>query len=337
MAKYILLMIVIITTLCTSCVEKIDNRLLDQENLTIEGLITDQPGPYFVRVTLNTTIRSQNDSKNNPNANVTVVITDDQGNVDVLEPFFDLQKSDTTALYYALRELTGVGFSPFSVDEDRLFRTTSIQGVPGRTYTLTVIHNGQEYKAQALMPPSPPALQARFAIRPLGDVMFGQVNYYVPQVSFKEPQDEDNYYMFFLSMKDQPKYEHNNLWTTFSRVLLTFDDRLMEAEVKDFDIIKTTDNQFLNYKVLYTEWVIDNSDCTNPRFEHPKNNPLQIEMHSIGKAAFDYYESLHQQRENDGGAYSTAPASPPTNFSNGALGFFRASGVSKTILKYPIK
>jgi hypothetical protein len=52
-------------------------------------------------------------------------------------------------------------------------------------------------------------------------------------------------------------------------------------------------------------------------------------MLSLSEYAFKYYEALLKQFENDGGAYSPTPASPPTNLTGNALGYFRASAVSE--------
>jgi hypothetical protein len=53
----------------------------------------------------------------------------------------------------------------------------------------------------------------------------------------------------------------------------------------------------------------------------------RIEMHSITEEIYDYYKALIAQIRNDGGVYTPTPASPPTNISNGALGYFRVSCV----------
>jgi hypothetical protein len=44
---------------------------------------------------------------------------------------------------------------------------------------------------------------------------------------------------------------------------------------------------------------------------------------------------LLKQFKNDGGAYQPSPSSPPTNMSNGALGYFRASAIIEKRLKIP--
>jgi len=63
---------------------------------------------------------------------------------------------------------------------------------------------------------------------------------------------------------------------------------------------------------------------------------IHVTMSSLSSNAYNYYKNLIEQFENDGGAYKPTPASPPTNISNGGLGFFRASSVveAKTIIKY---
>jgi hypothetical protein len=72
---------------------------------------------------------------------------------------------------------------------------------------------------------------------------------------------------------------------------------------------------------------IDNGGSSRD-FGHFYNDPGEdeyIRMNSLSKNAYNFYNNLLGQFEQDGGAYKPTPSSPVTNISNNGLGFFRAS------------
>lgn len=108
----------------TACTEKID---LDLKNstpeLVIEGYINDQPGPYYVALTMS---KLYNEDFNFQGvAGATIVMSDDAGNTDTL---------------------TDAGIQG-------LYQTNTIQGVVGRTYHLEVTADGKTYNSYCLMRP----------------------------------------------------------------------------------------------------------------------------------------------------------------------------------------
>jgi hypothetical protein len=116
--------ILLLLLLATACEKVIDVDLREVEpQLVIEANITDQPGPYFVRLTRTVNFNVENSFP--PITNAIVTLSDNTGTEEVL--------SET---------------SPGS------YETNSIVGTPGRTYRLSVISEGQEYVATATMPAS---------------------------------------------------------------------------------------------------------------------------------------------------------------------------------------
>lgn len=111
-----------IVFLFSSCEKVIDLKLRDSEaGIVIEGAVTDQPGPYRVKIT-----RKVNFDEPNvfPAVNgATVVISDNTGIVDTLNQ-------------------VGPG----------IYETNSIVGVAGNTYTLSVVDQGKSYTGQSVMP-----------------------------------------------------------------------------------------------------------------------------------------------------------------------------------------
>lgn len=108
--------------LFTSCEKVIDLKLDATEPvLVIEGNITNQAGPYYVKLTKTVNF---NEPSNYPAVNsATVIITDNAGQRDTL-----------------------------TYTNNGNYRTNILQGIIGRTYLLTVISEGKTYTAQSTMP-----------------------------------------------------------------------------------------------------------------------------------------------------------------------------------------
>lgn len=115
-SRFILFVFIV---LLGSCVTPYDLKTSDfQETVVVEGMITDQPGPYLVKITkavpVNTPLGQMN-----PLTGATVIIKDDQGNTETLE-----EKSSGN--YY----------------------TKTTQGVVGRTYSITIsTADGESYES----------------------------------------------------------------------------------------------------------------------------------------------------------------------------------------------
>ena len=136
--------------------------------------------------------------------------------------------------------------------------------------------------------------------------------YYVPLLYFSEPQDTKNYYLIQLSDEVHSRLFSGMLWQ-FS----ILSDEFLESYVNGLNI----------------------SLGETPRnFEYPwyfSGDSIYVGLNSLTKEAYDFYNSLVKQFKNDGGAYQLAPGSPPTNLTNGALGFFRASAISERKIGIP--
>lgn len=117
------LSLIFIIIFCCSCYQDvIDINLseLDQQ-IVIEGSITNQPGPYTVKISKTASIYEPGSFPKVSGAYV--VIYDDRDNFEILNEI-----------------------------EAGVYLTSSLQGVPGRTYTLQVVTEGREYIAISKMP-----------------------------------------------------------------------------------------------------------------------------------------------------------------------------------------
>lgn len=120
--KYLNYYLIFICFFVTSC-DKIITLPIDpnQSKLVIEGNITDQIGPYYVRLTKSINFTEDNIYPGIENA--AVYITDNQGIKDTLR--------HTQKGYYS---------------------TNKIKGIPGNTYFLQVVFEGKIYTAESTMP-----------------------------------------------------------------------------------------------------------------------------------------------------------------------------------------
>jgi hypothetical protein len=118
------IIVILMAAIFISCEKTVDLKYKgNQSKIVIEGDITNETGPYFVKITKSINLSNTGSYPTIDNAMVT--ISDNAGNSETLSP-------------------QGNG----------VYRTDAIAGVPGRTYTLTVNAEGRIYTAQSTIPAS---------------------------------------------------------------------------------------------------------------------------------------------------------------------------------------
>lgn len=278
------------------CVEPFDLELDKvKARLVVQGLIENNAGPHYIRLT-----------KSNPGLNIedhgpivvedaTVIITDDFGQTETLDL---IPKKDELDPYDTKYQKFG-GF----------YKTSNFIGVEGRTYSIKITTiEGKIYTASDYMQPISKIDSIKFQ-KVMGDI--GKDDYYVPSLYFKDPQEnEENRYLVQLNEEENVKVGHGGSWN----------------DLWEFAIL--SDKYFQPGK---TGVSIDNG--AGPRdwgwHNYMLGDLAYIRMNSLSDQSYNYYKFLLEQFQQDGGAYKPSPASPPTNISNGGLGFFRASAVAE--------
>ena len=311
MLKTCLLLLFIITVL-TSCSEEFDMKSPDlSKKVVLEGTITNEEGPYFFKLSHSKSISGQDLDTGISHA--LVVISDNEGTIDTLKPLPAIIQRHPKWLFYYLtiKKYSGI------VDTIRLiggntnylngiYLTTKIQGKPGNKYSLMINYENSIIEATEIMPSVSKIDSVEFKEQFLEKD--GQ-NYFVPFIYFKEPKNEINYYMFNFGSDDLYHliYGAAKVWN-FS----ILNDLYLKEYVSGFNLDDgASPTGFEDF------WYFNNGE--NAR----------IRMLSLSENAFRYYDSILKQFENDGGAYSPTPTSPPTNLTGNALGYFRASAVSE--------
>lgn len=246
--------------LITSCEKESDLDLEDQSGkIVIEGNITDQVGPYFVRITKSVAFTQTNQYP--PIENAQVTLSDDLGQTENLE-------------------YVGNGF----------YQAYTFQGQSGRTYTLKIQAEGKEYVSSSTMPHA-----VTFeGLQQDSFLVAGELSYTLLPL-FTDPQELGNRYLFSYFVNDHSK-----------RNFSEFSDNVNNGLPNQRPLLLPNDDEDENIKVKV-------------------GDTITVEMQSIDDKVYTFYSALLQL--SDGGGGGVTPTNPPSNISNGALGYFSAHTV----------
>jgi hypothetical protein len=174
------------------------------------------------------------------------------------------------------------------------FPQTPFAGIVGRSYKLKVEVDGKIYEGQDKLLPLAPidSLTVKLDKDEQEDPKVeGRV--FDLLLFFKKPRNETSYYLFKFFRNDSLTYANNN-------DVYYWDDEFLAENIDGVE-----------FPILYSI-----------------GDQAKIEMYSMSRLGYVYYNDLSSVLNNDaGGMFGPIPASPRTNLSNGALGFFQVSSV----------
>ena len=315
-----LLVVLILIVVAYSCTEQYDLKVKSEEpRLVVEGTVTNLDGPNYVRLTQSSSdfnidfmIRPINDSTSFYSSDRAIPIQDAKVYITDNNTLFTDSLVPCSAGKWIIHFVDTINnrvYKEFRIPTKSIsfgyYETTELKGVVGHTYSLTVKWQNKEFHAESYMPPVPAIDSVHFNFTK-GEI--GKNDYNIPLIYFKEPQNERNYYLFITS-------SNSSVWP-----YSILSDEYLKSYVNGLDVCKGVSPDY---------WRTAYPDLSDGKLSWD----YSIEMHSLTKEAYDYYNALIQQFKSDGGAYSPSPASPPTNLDNGALGFFRASAVNRVVFK----
>lgn len=163
-------LIILSLFLITSCEKEIDLNLEDQSGkIVIEGNVTDQAGPYYVKITKSVAFTEANQYPAIENAQV--VLSDNSGQTETLQ-------------------YIGNG----------TYRTSAFAGQAGKTYTLKIQADGKEYISTSTMPEA-----VSFDGLEQDSFTVGGEKSYTLLPIFTDPQPLGNRYLFKYSVNSNPK------------------------------------------------------------------------------------------------------------------------------------
>ena len=251
---------IILAFIFTSCTKEIDVDLNTADpQIVIEGNITNDAGPHNVKISK--TVNFSDPNNYPPVSGALVIISDNSGVVDTLEEA-----------------------SP------GVYQTSTLAGIPGRTYNLEVVAEGKSFHATSTMP-QPVTLDS------LAFTLFtNNGNSGGPE---------------YLTL---PVYTDPAAFVNSYRFIQTVNEKLDET------VFVMNDNTFNGLQNQYSLF--------NPDAEIKPGDYVSIEFCCIDKSNYDYYYTLAQFTTD--GPYSTTPTNPPNNITgSSALGIFSAYTVQK--------
>ncbi len=160
--------LIFIALFFTSC-EKVVNLKYkgNQSRIVIEGNVTNEVGPYFVKITKSISLSNTGSYPTMDNAVVT--ISDDAGNHETL-----------------------------ASQGNGIYSTSTLTGAEGRTYTLTVLVENQTYVAQSTMP-----RQVQFDSIKVEEIVSAGGTEYNLIPSYIDLIEKGNNYRFVLSVNNK--------------------------------------------------------------------------------------------------------------------------------------
>jgi hypothetical protein len=177
------------------------------------------------------------------------------------------------------------------------YHTSVLHGGPGRTYYLRVVAGGKEYDAFSTMPPrvNIDTLVALHSRESDGDQVY---NLYV---IFKDPPEPGNYYRMKLrvNVPISPDSIDGRRYHLYNDKLTNGNEAAVRIRMRNY------------FQPGDTVWV---------------------DLLSIDKSSYDYFNTLNNILTSDRSPTSLAPANPNTNLTNGALGYFAAYSVDSRMI-----
>lgn len=238
--------------------------------IVIEGLLTNRAAYQSVTISRSTDFYGSGQTPRVENA--LVKISDDAGSEFT---FFHNPRNHPDSMGIYIPE---IGFT----------------GEIGKTYMLQVNVDGEVYEATDKL----------FSVIPIDSLKF-QINedqqedpnepgkIYELLIFAREPQDQENYYLF--------KYYRNDSLTIYNP-----------------NHIYYSDDELLGERI----------DGVPSPVYFASNDKARLEVYSLTRNGYIFYNDLSSLLNSDGGGmFGPIPASPRTNLSNGALGFFQVSAV----------
>ncbi len=260
------LIIFLLSMLSISCEELVDVDVTDlDQKIVIDGLITDAEGKSRIKITFSDNPYTLSNSKNV--AGVKVMLKDNLGNEE-----------------YLTESSPGV------------FIPSKIKGVQGRTYYLTVQHNGTTYNASSKMNPLLEMDSIKF--KKTGTEIFGITI--------------SSYYAMNCYITNKSKLEEYGLIvtgdgsTTYKKSITTYNGKYLNG----------------------VQTVIENSST-----KFYANTFVNVEFYSLDKQAYNYFYQLSALAAKDGldipDFLRMTSYNPHSNLSNNALGYFSARAYKK--------
>ena len=304
--KAIVVLLLVMLLSMYACIDPFDFPYEDEGGtMVVEGVLTNGKGPFTIRLSTSRSFNTESGSFRPPVTGATVTISDDKGNSERL-----------------LEALPGV----YQTDP------LGIQGVPGNTYTLSIVTEaGINYLSTPQKMPEPVAIQALQLIedvelRPTSAGVLEEIPGIRATLELQDPPNERNFYLWNWKgtyevitnpelATPTPKNCCRQCWLTESSQEIN----LYEDTFTDGKLIQDRELSFIaiDRRKLFNKYV------------------LQVEQLAVTQEAYAFWSGIDDQLSNVGSIFDPAPARLQGNVVNPAdpneqvLGFFMVA--AKTV------
>lgn len=286
-----------------ACIDPVTLQVTDEEGiLVVDGLITNEPGPYQVKLSMSGRLDQFGGAAV---AQAEVVISDDQGK---------------------LERLAEISPGLYQTDP------SGIQGTVGRSYTLTILlPNGEKYiSLPELLQPVPD----------IDEIYFEQVfwkDFYNPNTNLEVERDG---FQVYIELRNPSERGNFYMWKTRGIVEyytytpddadpLTFCCNICYETKSRFDEeIVLADDQYFTSSVKWKQPVVLINNLQGVYRTYVK-----VSQYALSFRAYDFWKQIQQQRSSVGSIFDPPPSEIKGNIiaeddSKAALGFFGASSVA---------
>ena len=246
------------------------------DNITVESNITTLPLHWEIKLTSSQAYYNQDEPSGLDNA--LVYISDDLGNTDTLV-------HHDQGIYLSINPKTAI---------------------PGRTYHLTIVHDGVTYEASEYCRFQNPidTFTAYFLPENNG---FIEKGWYAFQQSIEWEEDGD-YYEWMI-------YKNDTLQDQLGFVL----DEDQNRDVSFFNMSIDPDDPLAG---------IDEGNLPRPfPFTFEPGDTIIMDQYCISEGYYNYLIEVQNQLNRGGGPFDPPPANPVSNISNGAYGYFSVRNI----------
>lgn len=297
---------ILLGALVLSCVTEFQpDRVSITPSLIVEGMITNQAGPYTVKLTRTSDYSYA--ALNLLETGATVTIADNQGNQEVL------------------KEQTGGGVYKTSA--------TGIQGVVGRAYTLTIkTKSGEQYVSDAeVLKAAPPIDRIYYEYEyDAGATDNGKANGWNIYIDTKDPETTGDYYRWVWTHYEFTDYCATN-YVKNANYLMG-----LPCCSNCWNISKC----YSNCINIMSDVAINGNNISRQFMERVPYDAstkyyVEIAQQSISPGVYAFFKTAQQQVLNTGGLFDSAPASiggnihPTGTTTLAAYGYFGAIGLSE--------
>lgn len=304
--------------LLSACEERFEINVPNEvaEGIVFLGAISNEDPPYFVRLTKPASLSApqlEYEGIDDALVVITDVTEDIKDTLQCIKPYEEEGGLAFPYYNYHLKKEEGNWIhKPTKVVPQGVYITTKLYGKEGHTYRLDITYKGIQHTAEETMRPRVPITDLKVIKVDLGEKGYS----YAPCISFRNPLEEENYYMFEVYRNSLDIHSLTNFHSLYSTppnwAFSILSDEHLEENVVDYIV---SDGE--------------NSNGYPPGSFYPTGEYLHVFLQAISKGYYDFSDRIIKQFRNDGGAFSPRPTDIKGNISGNVWGYFRV--ISQTV------